>query len=163
MRKSLLLLGILCTIALFSFFITPVSAHAPSNMSLSYDYDNQILTVTVFHSVADPNSHYIEEIIINKNSVFAMNRTYTSQASTSSMADTFNVNADDSDILQVTAICSISGQITRQITVSSGGLQTQPPPTIPGFPLTAIAVGFLIALGLALIRRRSDSTTHTTS
>jgi len=132
-------------------------------MALSYDYDNQILTVTVFHSVADPNSHYIEEIIINKNSAFAMNRTYTSQSSTSSMADTFNVNAEDDDILQVTAICSISGQITQQITVSAGGLQTQPPPAIPGFPLAAIVLGLLLALGLALIRRRSHSTIHTAS
>ncbi len=132
-------------------------------MALNYDYDNQILTVTVFHSVADPNSHYIEEIIINKNSAFVMNRTYTSQSSTSSMADTFNVNAEDDDILQVTAICSISGQITQQITVSAGGLQTQPPPAIPGFPLAAIALGLLLALGLALIRRRSHSTIHTAS
>ncbi|MFX1319192.1 MAG: hypothetical protein ACFE9D_05720 [Promethearchaeota archaeon] len=62
---------------------------------------------------------YIEEIIINKNGVFAMNHTYTSQASTSSMTDTFNIYAEDDDILQVIAICSISGQIRRQITVSS--------------------------------------------
>jgi hypothetical protein len=126
-------------------------------MTLAYDYDNQILTVTVFHSVADTNTHYIEEITINKNGVFAMNRTYSSQATTSSMADTFNIDAEDSDVLEVTAICSISGQITRQITVSSGGLQTQPPPAIPGFPIVAITIGLLIAIGLALIRRRSHS------
>jgi hypothetical protein len=132
-------------------------------MTLSYDYDNQILTVTVFHSVADINTHYIEEISINKNGVFAMNRTYTSQASTSSMADTFNIDAEDDDILQVTAVCSISGQLTRQITVSSGGLQTQPPPAVPGFPLVAIAIGLLVAMGLALIRRRSHTPSHTAS
>jgi hypothetical protein len=128
-------------------------------MTLSYDYDNQILTVTVFHAVSDTNTHYIEEIIINKNSVFVMNRTYTSQASTSSMADTFNVDAENNDILQVIAICSISGQITRLITVSSGGLQTQPPPTIPGFPFTALIIGLLLAVGLVLIRNRRHSKT----
>ncbi len=154
MRKSLLLIGVLSVFALFALTITPISAHPPSNMTLSYDYDTQILTVTVFHAVADPNTHYIEQININKNSVFVMERNYTSQASTSSMADTFNIDAQDNDILQVTAICSISGQIQRQITVSSGGLQTQPPPTIPGFPIFAIALGLIFAIGFAVIRRR---------
>ncbi len=135
----------------------PIRAHTPSNMTLSYDYDNQILTVTVIHSVADMNSHYIEQIIINKNTLFVMDRNYTSQASTSSMSDTFNVAAADNDVFQVTAISSVSGQITLQLTVSSGGLQTQPPPQIPGFPLAAIAIGLMFVLGFTLFGRRKLS------
>jgi hypothetical protein len=145
---------------LFTLFTVPAQAHSPSNMTLSYDYNSQILTVTVVHSVADVNTHYIELITINKNGQFEMNRTYTSQASPSSMSDTFSITAADNDILQVTAVCSISGQITRQLTVSSGGLQTQDPPPIPGFPLLAITLGFTIALGLTLLQRRKTSRTE---
>jgi hypothetical protein len=154
MKKLLLLFGALALFVLFPLNVSPTLAHPPTQMTLSYNYDNQVLTVTVFHSVTDPNTHYIELITINKNGAFAMNRTYTSQTSTSSMVDTFDVDAEDNDILQVTAICSISGQIQRQVTVSSGGLQTQPPPAIPGFPLVAISLGFIFAVGLALFRRR---------
>ncbi len=157
MRHKSLILGALTVISLLAFIPVPTRAHTPSNMTLSYDYDNQILTVTVIHSVADVNTHYIEQIIINKNSQFVMDRNYTSQASTSSMSDTFNVAAADDDILQVTAICSISGQITRQLTVSSGGLETVPPPQIPGFPLAAIAMGLVFGLAYTLYRRRTRS------
>ena len=157
MRHKSLIIGALTIITLLTIIFVPTRAHTPSNMTLSYDYDNQILTVTVIHSVADVNTHYIEQIIINKNSQFAMDRNYTSQASTSSMSDTFNVAAADNDVFQVTAICSVSGQITRQLTVSSGGLQTQPNPQIPGFPLAAIAIGLVLVLGFTLFRRRTLS------
>jgi len=143
--------------ALFPLFTVPTQAHSPSNMTLSYDYNSQILTVTVVHSVADVNTHYIDLITINKNGVFETNRTYTSQASTSSMSDTFTIPAEVNDILQVTAVCSISGLITRQLTVSSGGLQTQDPPAIPGFPALAIALGVAVALGMTLLQRRKTS------
>jgi hypothetical protein len=78
-------------------------------MVLSYDYDNQILSVTVIHSVADVNTHYLKQIIINKNSQFVKDRNNTSQASTSSLSDTFDIAAANNAIIQVTAICSVSG------------------------------------------------------
>jgi hypothetical protein len=158
MKKTKLLFGLFMLFAMSAMLIVPVRAHPPADMTLSYDYDNQILTVTVIHSVADVNTHYIERIIINKNGQFAMNRNYTSQASASSMSDTFDLDAADDDILQVTAICSVSGQIVRQVTVSSGGLERLPNP-IPGFPIAAIAIGLAVALSVVLIRRRTKATT----
>lgn len=156
MKKTRLLLGLFMFFAMSALLVIPVWAHPPVDMTLSYNYDNQILTVTVFHSVADVNTHYIERIIINKNGQFAMDRNYTSQATASSMSDTFDLDAVDDDVLQVTAICSISGQIVRQVTVSSGGLERVPMP-IPGFPITAIAIGLIVATGAVLIRRRTKT------
>ncbi|MFW9830975.1 MAG: hypothetical protein ACFFD8_04310 [Candidatus Thorarchaeota archaeon] len=154
MRIRNLILGTLAFFLTVALIAAPTRAHPPSGMNLSYDYDNQVLTVTVFHSVADVNTHYIEQLVINKNGQFEMDRNYTNQASITSMSDTFNIDAANNDILQVTAICSISGQIIQQITVSSDGLQTQPPPQIPGFPLAAIALGFLLTTSIILLRRR---------
>ncbi len=157
MKKTRFFLGLFMLFVMSSILIAPIQAHTPVDMTLSYNYDSQILTVTVIHSVADVNTHYIERIIINKNGQFAMDRNYTSQSHASSMSDTFDLDAADDDMLEVTAICSVSGQIVRQITVSSGGLERVPNP-IPGFPITAIAIGIAIALGAALIRRRTKTT-----
>lgn len=157
MRNKNLIFGTLAFFVLFALIVAPTRAHTPTDMTLNYDYDNQLLTVTVIHSVSDVNTHYIERIIINKNGQFEMDRNYTSQASTSSMSDTFNFNAVNNDVLQVTAICSVTGQITRQVTVSSGGLQTQPQPQIPGFPVVAIVLGFAFALGIFMLRKRKPA------
>jgi hypothetical protein len=159
MRKNTLLLTALMVFTLFALYTIPIQAHSPSNMTLTYDFNSQILTVTVVHSVADVNTHYIEQIVINKNGQYETDRTYSSQASTTSMSDTFAITAANNDVLQVTAICSISGQIARQITVSSGGLQTQDPPPIPGFPMFAIALGLVAALGITLLRRQKNART----
>lgn len=150
-------LGVMC--ALFVIFATPVQAHAPANMVLVYNFEPQTLDVTVLHSVADVNTHYIARIIINKNGTFFMDRNYTSQTSTSGMSDIFTIPTEAGDVLQVIAICSIFGQITREITASETTTPgtTTPPPAIPGFPLAAIAIGLIITLSLAMLRRQHNT------
>ena len=157
MKKSFALFGLLSLCALFTLSVIPTAAHPPSNMTLLYDTNTQTLSVTVFHAVADPNTHYIEYVVVNKNGAFAIDRNYTSQPSTSAFVDIFNVDADSGDVLQVTAICSVSGQLTDQITVTSG-IQTQPPPAIPGFPCVATVIGLTLAVGVVMMRRRRRST-----
>ncbi|MHA2024637.1 MAG: hypothetical protein ACW98U_01955, partial [Candidatus Thorarchaeota archaeon] len=86
-------------------------------------------------------THYIVEIIVEKNSVEFTSRDYTSQPSTSNIVDTFDVSAVHSDVLTVTAFCNIAGQLTESITVidpsatttttdttTSGGSTTSPTP-----------------------------------
>jgi hypothetical protein len=125
-------------------------------MTLVYELSSHTLSVTVFHSVGDLNTHYIEYVTINKNGVFETDRNYTSQASAAAYLDVFNIDAVQGDVLQVTAYCNQGGQIIDQVTVS-GGLQTQPQPNIPGFPLAGILIGLVLASGLILIRRRQKS------
>jgi hypothetical protein len=122
-------------------------------MTLVYELSSHTLSVTVFHSVGDPNTHYIEYVTISKNGAFETDRNYTSQASAAAYLDVFNIDAVQGDVLQITAYCNQAGQITDQVTVSSGGLQTQPQ-NIPGFPLAAIVIGLVLASGLVIIRRR---------
>ncbi len=156
MKKSLVLFGVLTLFIMFSLSAMPVFSHPPTNMTLVYDTNTQTLSVTVVHTVADPNTHYIEYVVVNKNGAYEIDRNYTSQLSASAFVDVFTVDADNGDVLQVTAICSVSGQLTDQITVSSG-LQTQPPPAIPGFPCAATVLGLTLAVGLVMIRRRKRS------
>ena len=132
MRKSHLLLGALSLFAFFALAMTPVSAHPPTSMTLVYELSSHTLSVTVFHSVGDPNTHYIEYVTINKNGVFETDRNYTSQTSATAYLDVFNIDAVQGDVLQVTAYCNQAGQITDQVTVS-GGLQTNRSQTFPDF------------------------------
>jgi hypothetical protein len=95
-----------------------VDAHGPSTVHLDYDFGTQVLTVDVSHNVGDPNSHYINQIVVEKNSAHFMTKDYTSQPSISNIVDTFNVPAVDGDVLTVTAYCNSIGSFTESITIS---------------------------------------------
>jgi hypothetical protein len=94
-----------------------VLAHNPAGMTLEYDFSAQKLNVTITHNVADTNTHYIEKVEIWKNDVLEITRDYTSQPSTSSFTYSYDISAVDGDVLKVKGTCSISGSITREITV----------------------------------------------
>ncbi|MHA2076630.1 MAG: hypothetical protein ACXAB0_00060 [Candidatus Thorarchaeota archaeon] len=139
-RTRLSYLSILFLSVLF-LQAAPVNAHGPSAVHLDYDFGTQVLTVDVSHSTGTPGTHYIVEIIVEKNSVEFTSRDYTSQPSTSNIVDTFDVSAVHSDVLTVTAFCNIAGQLTESITVidpsatttttdttTSGGSTTSPTP-----------------------------------
>lgn len=95
-----------------------VFAHNPGAMVLDYNFGNQKLGVTITHNVADPNSHYIENVKVWNNDNLIINQDYTSQPSTSSFTYSYDITAVSGDVLKVTATCSISGNITRQILIN---------------------------------------------
>ncbi len=107
------------SLLLVSSSISLVVAHTPAGMDFEYDSSTNTLTVEVTHSVSDVNTHYIYRIEVYKNNVLEETRDYDAQDSTSGMSDTFTVEAEDGDVLKATAYCSLSGQITNEITVSS--------------------------------------------
>ncbi|MFX0107650.1 MAG: hypothetical protein ACFE7R_05165 [Candidatus Hodarchaeota archaeon] len=161
---------IFASVLFFSLVLLPqsmmASAHNPGGVSLEYDSGTDTLTVTVSHSVDDPNTHYIYRIVVEKNSIEVASRDYTSQDSTSGTSDAFTLAAIDGDVLEATAYCSISGQNSAQITVSiattTETTTTTPSDTITTtttddsgeipLPMTAIIVIAILALGtIALI------------
>ncbi|MHA1864290.1 MAG: hypothetical protein ACTSWA_11025 [Candidatus Thorarchaeota archaeon] len=169
-RRKLFLLGLFVTILFTNQPIT-VDAHTPALITLEYDFDLQELTVTISHSVSDINTHYIYEIVVEKNSVLFTTESYTSQSSTSGMSDTISVPAVDGDILSATAKCSISGQISGQVTVvdptttssstttSTSTTTTDTSSTELPIQMTTIILVGIVVLGivvviLGLIRRR---------
>jgi hypothetical protein len=52
-----------------TFFTMQVVAHSPSYMKLEYNLNTQNLKVTIIHDVYDRDSHYINKVEIEKNSV----------------------------------------------------------------------------------------------
>ncbi|TFG29222.1 hypothetical protein EU527_16225 [Candidatus Thorarchaeota archaeon] len=96
----------------------PTSAHSPSNIDLAYVYETQTLLVEIQHDVSNVNTHYIERIEVSVNSVLNQSRDYTSQQNLMGMSDSFVVPAEVGDIISVRAICSVSGQLTKTLTLT---------------------------------------------
>jgi hypothetical protein len=138
-KLAFLALAFLC-MAVVS--VQPVEAHTPGSITLEYDYQAQVLTVTVTHSVDDVNAHYIYQISISKNAAPYTQQSYTSQDSTTGMSDTFSVEAEAGDVLSATAYCVISGQVTDEITVelpTTLSTSSSATPTTSSAPTTSAA------------------------
>lgn len=147
----------------FSFLVimiliqgTPVNAHTPASVTLLYDFSSQVLTVQVSHSVADVNTHYIYQVVVEKNSVVVLTRDYTTQNTTSGMSATYNIPAAHNDVLKATAKCIISGQNSNQITVtdpaSTSTTTTTGPDTSPTNGEQAyLDLAMLVAVAIVVI------------
>ena len=148
--------------------ISVADAHTPGPMTLDYNASTEILTVTVTHVTADVNTHYIYEIVIEKNSVQVDIQTYTSQSSASQVVETFTVTAVDGDVLEATAKCSVSGQVSNQITVTGSATTSSSTtitssttttssttaPTSGPFDYTTMILligGTIVALGIVMV------------
>ncbi|MFX1607108.1 MAG: hypothetical protein ACFFDD_14535 [Promethearchaeota archaeon] len=114
-RRGLFVLGTF--MALLVIQAVPVSAHTPGPMTLDYNFGTQVLSVQVTHSVTDVNTHYIYQVVVEKNSVVVLTRDYTTQNTTSGLSATYSIAGAHGDVLRVTAKCIISGQASDQITV----------------------------------------------
>ena len=92
------------------------SAHPPKEISLSWDPGGR-LTITVAHSVNDPQKHYVNKIIVYVNDKIAAQKEYTSQTSGEAQSDTFNLGAlPVGTSVKAEAFCVIMGSVTGAIT-----------------------------------------------
>jgi hypothetical protein len=92
-------------------------AHDPQDMELEYNYESQSLTVIITHNTPTPDSHFIESVEIYVNDTIYITMNYTSQPTTSKFSYFYDVTADDGNVIKVIATCSISGNVSRELTV----------------------------------------------
>lgn len=122
MIRKLSILIIVFTFFIISYNTINASAHSPASVTAVYDITNQKLNVSIVHSVADPNSHYIEsvKITISRGGVTEYDETfsYTSQPITSSFLYTYNVTAISGDIITVLITCNQGGSGTDTLTAT---------------------------------------------
>lgn len=163
MNANRLMIGFFATLMLVALtsFPMPVSAHSPSGVEIDYDAETNTLSVDVYHTVSDPNSHYIEEIEVYLNDVLEIERTYTSQESTSSMSDTFIIEATDGDVIEVEAYCNQFGSFENTLTIGNEETTTTDGNGVLYTPLNEILLATSIVLPLTIIiliwiRRRSQ-------
>lgn len=122
-RKQIWIYLMLIAMIVFS---TQSIAHPPQDMILDYDFETEILSVTITHNSPSPTVHYINRIDIKRNDETIISETYDSQPTTSEFTYTYEVVANAGDELEVTAFCNIQGSIIQTITVRDPN-QDEPP------------------------------------
>jgi len=120
-------------------------------MTLEYNMDTDTLMVTVTHVTADVNTHYVYEIVVLKNSVQVDIETYTSQSDSSQVVETFTISAEVGDVLSATAKCSVSGQITEEITVGGSSTTTSSNGTMDYTFLMILVSTAIVAIGVVVV------------
>ena len=159
-NKKKALFGLLLSIFLFLLTVVGVSSHPPSISNLSYDAENEQITVNISHGVSDTNSHYVESIEIKVDDVSKISESYTSQPSASSFSEIFDLVVPEGALIEVTADCNQYGSDSDSITVTSeqtnGSGETGEESGISGF--TGIGwFGIFVIGSLAIfISKKSD-------
>jgi hypothetical protein len=145
---SLNLILYLLVIAVFvGLVIHPAAAHAPSDMSLSYNGLSKELVVTIMHQVPNPQVHYVREVRVTINGTVVSDSQYTSQPASDTFTYTYPVQPIPGDTIEVTASCSIAGSISRQMYMPGPTATTPSQP-----PLTQkAALGIIPILGALLV------------
>lgn len=142
--------------------VVPVTATDFTDMTLTYDFNFQILTVNASHYTSNTKTHYVETIEIWRNGISVHNQTYENQTNSWWEYDAFNVSASVGDNLTVTATESKGDSITRWLIVTSGTAinpitdttgTTGPTDTAsgPGSPITTSNIGPVIAVVVFLV------------
>ena len=125
----------------------PVQAHAPSEVALSYDQENQTLNVTIVHKVSSPAGHYVVRVEIFKNDQKILSHDYTSQPSASGpFTYSYAVNASSGDVLKAKAFCSIAGSRSGELKVGENAKLVVKSSSSSSLPLEKIVLpeGFAI-------------------
>ncbi|MGB7571782.1 MAG: PQQ-dependent sugar dehydrogenase [Methanothrix sp.] len=125
----------------------PVQAHAPSEVALSYDQENQTLNVTTVHKVSSPAGHYVARVEIFKNDEKILSQDYTSQPSASGpFTYSYAVNASSGDVLKAKAFCSIAGSRSGELKVGENAKLVVQSSSSSSLPLEKIVLpeGFSI-------------------
>ena len=113
-------LYLILSLVLFLFpVILPLSAqaHPPGTVTLQYNPDSKILTVTIIHSVSDPAKHYVESVRIAQNGELIKTFEYTKQPDKSTFTYEYLIEAKEGDELKVRAGCNYFGSKTAKLTV----------------------------------------------
>ena len=109
--KSLILL-----LAFVLVFSTTGFCHNPSSIDVKFKKGG--IDVVVAHSVSDPTTHYVKKIEVKVNGANVAERKFTSQTDDMTQKTSFELPSfKKGDILEITAYCSRSGEVTQSITV----------------------------------------------
>lgn len=135
-----------------NILVTPVAAHPPSDMTVTYHELLKDLSVSITHSVPNPGEHYIKEVTVAINGKVVNDSRYTSQPAPDTFTYTYPIDTVTGDEISVTATCSLNGSISRTL-YNTGPIATTPPfgaglpvPKASAGPFSLIGVGVAVFL-----------------
>lgn len=110
----------ICCLVIFAVcFMYPqvLFAHAPQDVTLSYDATSQVLAVTITHKSPFPGAHYIKNVEIRKNGTIVSANKYENQPDQATFTYSYKVPATAGETLEVKASCSLFGSKTVNLTI----------------------------------------------
>lgn len=127
-------------------------AHSPSSMTAEYNSVTEQLTVEINHQVSNPNTHYVNNIVVTLNGETEVDQSYSSQPDSSFTYTFEDIYAEEGDQIEVTANCNQGGLITDQLTVGSDTTSdSDDDSSTPGFELILV---FASVISVFFIYRR---------
>ena len=109
---------VMALVIAFSLSAGYAGANPPNAIHASYDMARQELNVTVEHIVTDRYQHFIKKIVISKDGKEVAQKEFDFQTSHRNQTmPPFKIPAFDGNTFKIVAICSISGEGDKTITV----------------------------------------------
>ncbi len=101
-------------LASLNLFASPLFAHTPSEIEMTYDASTQTADIFVAHSVSDPESHFVKEIEIWVNQGLLKRVMFMNQETAGRQEYKIEIpNLKEGDRIDVKAECSESGTLMR--------------------------------------------------
>jgi len=96
-------------------------AHPPSDIKITFDPKTKILQAVIFHNTNDTLNHYIKKVDVALNGKEIIEQAISKQDNNQNQAASYLIpDAKSGDILSVEGYCSISGKLSKAITVRLG-------------------------------------------
>jgi len=103
-----------------AMLISPVTAHQPSALNLTYNSSTSELSVTITHPVRDPADHFIDPVEVRLGDAILISAHYTSQPTAGTFTYLYTYPAISGDLLEVNATCNKGGSLNGTVLVSIG-------------------------------------------
>ncbi len=97
---------------------TLVYAHQPSDINLTFNSETKILEAVIVHNTSNPIKHYISKVDIGVNGEEIIEQKISKQDNNQTQTLCYLIpDVKAGDAISVEGYCSISGKLTREITV----------------------------------------------
>lgn len=114
MKKIAVLLVLLIIFATSSI----AYAHPPSDIKITFDTKTKMLNAVIIHNVSDPAKHYIKKVDVGLNGKEIIEHSISREDNNISQTVAYLIpDAKPGDVISVEGYCSISGALTKKITV----------------------------------------------
>lgn len=108
-----------CLAMLFlTIFVSPVLAHPPTKVEISFNASTRMLTAAITHPVENPENHYVGkvDVAINGNEVLEHKLSRQDNADTQ-VVSYLIPDAKTGDVISVEGYCNISGKKEEEIRI----------------------------------------------
>lgn len=105
------------TILLIFLMCSVVSAHAPSEVSLSYVDDDEAVFIEIVHSSGTPAQHHVNRVDVFLNDELLVNESPEAMNDPVLSVPLSDIGIEAGDTIAVRAYCNRGGDLQAQITI----------------------------------------------